>query len=131
MRLFTFVKMNRISKISLILSAAVLFYLPLFSQIHLDTPQQRYVVPIITADYEDDNDSVLIGGEAWLSQNLNVCTFRNGDIIMEAKTHEEWMAAAKNNKPVWCHYNNDPANAKKYGKIYNWYAVSDARGLAF
>ena len=36
----------------------------------------------------------------------------------------------KNRKPAWCYYNNDPVNGKKYGKLYNWYAVDDSRGLA-
>jgi uncharacterized protein (TIGR02145 family) len=31
---------------------------------------------------------------------------------------------------AWCYYNNDPANGKIYGKLYNWYAVNDLRGLA-
>ena len=31
---------------------------------------------------------------------------------------------------AWCHYDNDTANGAKYGKLYNWYAVSDSRGLA-
>jgi len=64
------------------------------------------------------------------SDNLNMATFRNGDPIPEVKTDEEWVQAAKEGKPAWCYLNNDPANGKKYGKLYNWYAVSDTRGLA-
>lgn len=30
----------------------------------------------------------------------------------------------------WCYYNNDTANGRVYGKLYNWYAVNDPRGLA-
>lgn len=67
---------------------------------------------------------------SWASDNLNVATFRNGDPIPEVKTDEEWVQAAKEGKPAWCYLNNDPANGKKYGKLYNWYAVSDPRGLA-
>ena len=39
------------------------------------------------------------------------------------------MAGIKNT-PAWCYYDNDPGNGKKYGKLYNWYAVNDSRGLA-
>jgi uncharacterized protein (TIGR02145 family) len=46
------------------------------------------------------------------------------------KTNEEWMKAGENKQPAWCYYDNDPKNGKKYGKLYNWYAVSDPRGLA-
>lgn len=71
-----------------------------------------------------------IGNQIWMAINLDVATFRNGDPIQEAKTNEEWINASKAKQPVWCYYNNDPANGKKYGRMYNWYAVSDPRGLA-
>ena len=62
--------------------------------------------------------------------NLNVDKFRNGDPIPQAKTNAEWLAAGENKQPAWCYYDNDPANGEKYGKLYNWYAVNDSRGLA-
>ena len=74
--------------------------------------------------------SVKIGTQTWMAENLNVPTFRNGDLIPEAKTNEEWGKAEKEGKPAWCYYDNDPKNGAKYGKLYNWYAVNDSRGLA-
>jgi uncharacterized protein (TIGR02145 family) len=71
-----------------------------------------------------------IGDQEWMVVNLNVSNFRNGDPIPEAKTTEQWINACKNGKPAWCYFNNDPANASKFGKLYNWYAINDARGLA-
>jgi uncharacterized protein (TIGR02145 family) len=73
---------------------------------------------------------VKIGTQTWTSKNLNISSFRNGDAIPEIKTNEEWKAALEAGKPAWCYYNNDPENGKKYGKLYNWYAVHDPRGLA-
>ncbi|MBM3454938.1 MAG: hypothetical protein FJX80_07300 [Bacteroidetes bacterium] len=73
---------------------------------------------------------VTIGKQVWMTQNLNVDKFRNGDPIPEAKTKEEWARAGENKQPAWCYYENDPANGAKYGKLYNWYAVNDPRGLA-
>ncbi|MGB8490179.1 MAG: fibrobacter succinogenes major paralogous domain-containing protein, partial [Bacteroidales bacterium] len=73
---------------------------------------------------------VRIGTQIWALANLNVTTFRNGDSIPEAKTNKEWVAACESGKPAWCYYNNNPAYASKYGKLYNWYAVNDPRGLA-
>jgi len=73
---------------------------------------------------------VSIGGQVFMSKNLDVSTFRNGDPIPQAKTYEEWGRAGENQQPAWCYYNNDPANGAKYGKLYNWYAVNDSRGLA-
>jgi clan AA aspartic protease (TIGR02281 family) len=75
--------------------------------------------------------SVKIGTQTWMSENLNVDRFRNGDLIPEAKTDEEWKKAGENKQPAWCYYNNAPKNnGYEYGKLYNWYAVNDPRGLA-
>jgi len=74
--------------------------------------------------------TVAIGDQEWMAQNLNVAIFRNGDAIPEAKTIEEWKQAYKNESAAWCYYNNDAKNGEKYGKLYNWYAVNDPRGLA-
>ena len=74
--------------------------------------------------------SVTIGTQTWTTKNLDVATFRNGDAIPQAKTNEEWKAGRENKQPAWCYYDNDAKNGTKYGKLYNWYAVNDARGLA-
>ena len=73
---------------------------------------------------------VKIGNQTWMKKNLDVSKFRNGDIVPEVRSQEEWSNAALENKPAWCYYNNDQANGVKYGKLYNWYAVNDPRGLA-
>jgi uncharacterized protein (TIGR02145 family) len=78
----------------------------------------------------DSFDFVKIGDQTWMTQNLNLDTFRNGDIIPEVRSQKEWDEAGKNRKPAWCYYNNDTSNGVKYGKLYNWYAVNDTRGLA-
>jgi uncharacterized protein (TIGR02145 family) len=77
-----------------------------------------------------DPGVVRIGSQNWAVTNLNVSTFRNGDSIPEARTNKEWVTAGESGKPAWCYYNNDPANGLKSGKLYNWYAVNDPRGLA-
>jgi uncharacterized protein (TIGR02145 family) len=74
--------------------------------------------------------TVVIGNQVWMSKNLDVSNFRNGDAIPEAKTAEEWKKAGKKKQPAWCYYNNDPENGKTFGKLYNWYAVTDPRGIA-
>ena len=75
--------------------------------------------------------SVVIGSQTWTTENLNVNHFRNGDIISETETAEEWIAAGNAKRPAWCYYYNVyPPNDQKKGKLYNWYAVNDTRGLA-
>lgn len=71
-----------------------------------------------------------IGTQIWDRNNLNVDTFQNGDLIPEARTESEWASLNNNGKPAWCYYNNVKRNGEKYGKLYNWYAVNDSRGLA-
>ena len=74
--------------------------------------------------------TVKIGNQMWMTTNLNVTKFRNGDPILEAQTEEEWERAGKKKIPAWCYYDNDSKLDKKSGKLYNWYAVNDPRGLA-
>lgn len=77
-----------------------------------------------------DIPKVKIGTQVWMSNNLNVDRFRNGDLIPEAKTNDEWKAAIKNQQPAWAYYENNTSIGIVYGKIYNFYAVYDYRGLA-
>jgi uncharacterized protein (TIGR02145 family) len=76
------------------------------------------------------SQDVKIGTQVWMSKNLDVSTFRNGEVIPEVKSQEEWNYQIQNRKAAWCYYDNDEKNGKKYGKLYNWYAVNDSRGLA-
>ncbi len=69
--------------------------------------------------------SVLIGSQYWMVNNLELTTYRNGDIIPYVSNPTAWNTL---NTGAWCYYNNDPSSG--YGKLYNWYAVNDPRGLA-
>lgn len=84
----------------------------------------------IFSQSKDTIATVKIGNQEWMAKNLDVVTFRNGDTIPEAKTVEEWQKASKELKPAWCYQANLPENGLKYGKLYNWHAVNDPRGLA-
>jgi uncharacterized protein (TIGR02145 family) len=71
-----------------------------------------------------------IGDQVWRNNNLDADTFRNGDTIPHAKTAAEWREAAEKEEPAWCYYNNMNLEGRPIGKLYNWYAVNDSRGLA-
>ena len=71
--------------------------------------------------------SIKIGTQTWTTINLNISRYRNGDIIPEVKDTKEW---ANLKSGAWCYYNNDLKEGAIYGKLYNWYAVIDKRGLA-
>ena len=93
-------------------------------------PKPKPKKPEIVEDIKSGFKTVKIGGQVWMAENLNVSTFRNGDPIPQARTKEEWEKAGENKQAAWCYYDNNPANGKKYGKLYNHYATSDPRGLA-
>lgn len=94
-------------------------------------PQNEPAVPTNdnTGILLNDNE-VRIGDQIWMSKNLNVDRFRNGDLIPESRTDEEWWKANSEGKPTWCYLNDDPANGKRYGKLYNYWAIKDPRGLS-
>jgi uncharacterized protein (TIGR02145 family) len=70
---------------------------------------------------------VQIDQQIWTLLNLNVSKYRNGDIIPEVQDSATW---ANLTTGAWCYHSNSSANGAVYGKLYNWYAVNDPRGLA-
>ena len=77
-----------------------------------------------------ETKTVKIGSIEWMSSNLNTTEFQNGDEIYEAKNSEDWINAGKEERPAWCYYKFDSSNEKLYGKLYNWYAANDSKGIA-
>lgn len=76
-------------------------------------------------------DEILeIGNQVWMKQNLNVITFKSGDLIKQATSEKEWLSAIENEEPAWCYFQFNPVNGHRFGKLYNKYAVGDSRGLA-
>ena len=71
--------------------------------------------------------TIVIGTQQWMEKNLDVLTYRNGDIIPQVTDPTAWAALTTG---AWCYYNNDSTQGNKYGKLYNWHAVNDPRGLA-
>jgi uncharacterized protein (TIGR02145 family) len=70
--------------------------------------------------------TVTIGTQVWMTENLNVEHYRNGDVILQVKEADKWQNLKTG---AWCYYENNPEFGKTYGKLYNWYAVNDPRGL--
>jgi uncharacterized protein (TIGR02145 family) len=70
---------------------------------------------------------VTIGTQVWTNKNLDITTYRNDDMIPQVTDSTEWASLTTG---AWCYYNNDSTTYAKYGKLYNWYAVNDPRGLA-
>ena len=72
--------------------------------------------------------SIQICGQVWTTINLEVTTYRDGTPIPKVTDGTAWSSLTTG---AYCYYNNDSATyAAIYGKLYNWYAVTDPRGLA-
>jgi uncharacterized protein (TIGR02145 family) len=72
-------------------------------------------------------NTVIIGNQIWMKENLKVTKYRNGDPISNITDSIEWTK--NHNIGAYCVYNNSTANAKTYGYLYNWYTVVDSRNL--
>ena len=88
-----------------------------------------YIIPCICFSQVKELQTFRFANMEWMTENLNVDRFLNGDLIPYAKNAAEWKQAAENKTPSWCYINDDPLT-NKYGKLYNWYAVNDPRGLS-
>ena len=71
-------------------------------------------------------NTVQIGTQCWTQSNLKVTKYRNGDNIPTGLSDAQWGSTSSG---AYAIYNNDPVNDALYGKLYNWYAVTDSRGL--
>ena len=96
---------------------------------------EKHIQAIINEDLDEtvtDIDgnvykAVRIGNQIWMAENLRVSRYRNGDLIPNVTEDDDWRNF-KNG--AWCNYDNNPFYDIEYGKLYNWYAVDDNRGLA-
>ena len=82
-----------------------------------------------TMNDQDGNTykTVIIGSQEWMAENLKTSHYRNGDLITTNLTDSMWGYAGIG---ACCFFNNDSANyCCPYGKLYNWYAVSDTRNV--
>jgi uncharacterized protein (TIGR02145 family) len=77
--------------------------------------------PNITDAENNTYKTVYIGTQQWIAENLKVSKYNDGTTIPNITDNTQWQ---NNTTGAWSYYNNDAANNAKYGKLYNWYAVS-------
>lgn len=77
---------------------------------------------LLTYDKVSVVDTVKIGNQVWISKNLDIRNYRNGDAIPHVRDRYAWISLATG---AWCWDSNDSANGSVYRKPYNWYAEKD------
>lgn len=70
--------------------------------------------------------TVEIGEQIWMAENLRTSRYANGDLIPNITDHNRWFSLEMG---AWTYYENDSSYHAKFGKLYNWHAVADGRGL--
>ena len=95
----------------------------------IDVAENALNAHLAHGDLPGDCSEVIatICDQDWMIKNLDVDHYRNGDPIPQVTDPIQWQNLTTG---AWCYYDHDPANDAIYGKLYNWYAVNDPRGLA-
>ncbi len=71
--------------------------------------------------------TVYIGNQWWMAENLKVTHYQNGEAIPSITDATEW---SNRTDGAYCNYKNDATNTDTYGKLFNWYSVNDRRKIA-
>ena len=73
-------------------------------------------------DIDGNNyNSVIIGTQEWMKENLKVSKYSDGTPIPQVTDPTAWSNLTTG---AWCYYNNNASLGSTYGKMYNWYAVA-------
>jgi len=70
--------------------------------------------------------TVTIGSQVWMSENLKTTKYNDGSSIPNLTDETQWISTIEG---AYCDYDNNVLNSNEYGRLYNWYSVSDARKL--
>ena len=69
-------------------------------------------------------ESVIIGDQEWMVQNLRTTEYSDGTPITNVTGDSQWKNLITG---AWCYYDNDSKYDTTYGKLYNWYAVETGK----
>jgi len=101
--------------------------LSVYSMMCPEPPQGTPCAGVESVNYQGEVYPVVaVGGECWLGANLRVRNYANGDAIPGGLSDAEWVAATAGAQAV---SGGDPERLEAYGRLYNWFAVNDPRGL--
>jgi len=84
-------------------------------------------LPTVTDIDGNVYQTVSIGAQVWMAENLKVTHYRNGEAIPNVTVSAAWVGLTSG---AYCEYDNDANNVAAYGRLYNWYTVADSRNIA-
>lgn len=96
-------------------------------QKQIEAPVHKGEINLGDNQFSSLGNLIKIGNQNWTIKNLDVNTYLNGDTIPYVSDSLLWI---KLKSGAWCYYRNESENGAVYGKLYNWYAVNDPRGIA-
>lgn len=100
----------------------------LISYLYMDGPAPDCGCGGIVTDFDGNSyQTIEIGDQCWMMENLKVTHYRNGDPIPNVTDHGTWIGLTTG---AYCDYNNDTSNVAVYGRLYNWFAIDDSRNIA-
>lgn len=94
-----------------------------------ENKSQETIPPVNSTVTDIDGNvynTISIGNQTWMLENLKTTRYRNGDAISNIVVFNDWKNLTSG---AYCNYQNDPAKGN-YGRLYNWYAVIDSRNIA-
>jgi uncharacterized protein (TIGR02145 family) len=140
----TFTKfVDNVSKIGQVMNNSAFLYDYYSSPASFDTcfvANGNSVTPCTTATgpcggltYINDGDGndynlVEIGDRCWFKENLRTTTFSSGSAFLIPEIQDS-LLWENTTQPAWCNFGNNSDNDTIYGKIYNYYAISDSRNV--
>lgn len=71
-------------------------------------------------------NTVTIGSQTWMTQNLKVTKYRDGTPIPNVIDATAWENLSSG---AWVNYDNNSSNDAIYGKLYNWFSVINEKNL--
>ena len=71
-------------------------------------------------------ETVILGEQLWMAENLKTTHYQNGDDIPHVIDTNDWDNLSIG---AYCEYENNPINSEIYGRLYNWYTIDDSRGV--
>ena len=103
----------------------------------IETEENWLLDEVVVCDEVDENEggllfddygyeTAILGGHEWFLENLRSTIYANGDPIPFFQDEEQWAAALSGQQ---VYYDLDGDNLQGYGRLYNGFAVEDARGL--